>query len=119
MGMSISADAEHHSRGLSPAGDCRGSLALLTGDVVMQKWRRVGQVLFVAAAVLVSIRAIGMTTWGVLCARDVSRAGRWKWSQRNWIACLPAGRFCLGGISLWAAGRANITAAFGLGLAGE
>ncbi|HEX5219414.1 MAG TPA: hypothetical protein VFZ59_07585 [Verrucomicrobiae bacterium] len=28
--------------------------------------------LFVAAALLVSVRAIGMTTWGVLCARDVS-----------------------------------------------
>jgi len=27
---------------------------------------------FVAAALLVSVRAIGMTTWGVVCARDVS-----------------------------------------------
>jgi len=29
---------------------------------------------FIAALLLVSLRALGMTTWGVLCARDVSRA---------------------------------------------
>lgn len=36
--------------------------------------RRPVRWLFVCAALLVSVRAAGMTTWGVLCARDVSRA---------------------------------------------
>jgi hypothetical protein len=34
------------------------------------RWRALSP--FLAAALLVSIRAIGMTTWGVVCARDVS-----------------------------------------------
>lgn len=34
---------------------------------------KVTQAFFLAATLLVSIRAIGMTTWGVLCTRDVSR----------------------------------------------
>lgn len=34
----------------------------------------IGQILFLGAALLVSVRAIGQTTWGAWCARDVSRA---------------------------------------------
>ena len=87
-----------------------GGLALLTGDVVMQKWRRVGQVLFVAAAVLVSIRAIGMTTWGVLCARDVSR-GRALEMVAAELDRVPAGGkvFVSAAFLYEAAGRTNIT----------
>jgi hypothetical protein len=33
-------------------------------------WMRAQQLLFLAMAVLVSIRALGMTTWGVVCASD-------------------------------------------------
>lgn len=52
-----------------------GFLALMTaGSSLDLKWRRTLHGLFLAAALLVSIRAIGMTTWGVLCHRDVNRA---------------------------------------------
>jgi hypothetical protein len=52
-----------------------GALALMTtGSSFESKWRRTLHTLFLAAALLVSIRAIGMTTWGVLCHRDVNRA---------------------------------------------
>jgi hypothetical protein len=51
-----------------------GALALMTvGSSLELKWRRTLHVFFLAAALLVSIRAIGMTTWGVLCHRDVNR----------------------------------------------
>lgn len=37
------------------------------------RWRRVLTRLFLLATVCVSIRAFGMSTWGILCACDVSR----------------------------------------------
>ena len=49
-------------------------LAVLAGGIGEWKFGKVSQAIFVAAAMLVSIRAIGMTTWGVLCARDVNYA---------------------------------------------
>ena len=49
-------------------------LAVLAGGIGEWKFGKVSQAIFVAAAMLVSIRAIGMTTWGVLSARDVSYA---------------------------------------------
>jgi hypothetical protein len=50
------------------------ALALMGSGLKHGKWRCVTHGLFFAAALLVSIRAIGMTTWGVLCHRDVNRA---------------------------------------------
>jgi hypothetical protein len=50
-----------------------GALALIGSGLMDVKWPRVTHALFLAAALLVSIRAIGMTTWGVLCHRDVNR----------------------------------------------
>jgi hypothetical protein len=47
-------------------------LAALAGGVGKLKLGKVVSVLFVAAALLVSVRAIGMTTWGWLCSRDMS-----------------------------------------------
>lgn len=47
-------------------------LTALAAGIGEWKFGKATQALFVAAALLVSIRAIGMTTWGVLCARDVS-----------------------------------------------
>ncbi len=52
-----------------------GFIALMTAESSLGlKWRRTLHVLFLAAAMLVSIRAIGMTTWGALCHRDVNRS---------------------------------------------
>jgi hypothetical protein len=45
------------------------------------------QAWFAAAALLLSLRAIGMTTWGVLCARDVSRREAEAVVQRELDAC--------------------------------
>ena len=50
-----------------------GALALVGSGLIDVKWRCIIHGLFLAAALLVSIRAIGMTTWGVLCHRDVNR----------------------------------------------
>ena len=47
-------------------------LSAVTGEPQRSSVNRLMPFLFVAAALLVSVRAIGMTTWGILCARDVS-----------------------------------------------
>jgi len=46
---------------------------LAAADLVQWKWRCVVNGLFLAAVLCVSVRAIGMSSWGILCARDVSR----------------------------------------------
>ena len=51
-----------------------GALVLVGTGLMDVKWRCTIHGLFLAAALLVSIRAIGMTTWGVLCHRDVNHA---------------------------------------------
>ena len=51
-----------------------GALALIGTGLMTVKWPRAIHGLFLVAAMLVSVRAIGMTTWGVLCHRDVNRA---------------------------------------------
>lgn len=47
-------------------------LAALAGKPEAVKSNKMLQVILIGAALLVAIRAIGMTTWGVVCARDVS-----------------------------------------------
>ena len=49
-------------------------LAALAGSLSEIKIRNFVIAGFVAAALLASVRAIGLTTWGVACARDVSYA---------------------------------------------
>jgi hypothetical protein len=49
-------------------------LSALAAGIGEWRFGRAAQLLLVCAALLVSIRAVGMTTWGVLCARDVSYA---------------------------------------------
>ena len=51
-----------------------GALALVGAGLMNAKWRCVTHGLFLVGALLVSIRAIGITTWGVLCHRDVNHA---------------------------------------------
>ncbi len=50
------------------------ALALVVAGLMNVKWPRVTHGLFLGAALLVSIRAVGMTTWGILCHRDVTHA---------------------------------------------
>lgn len=51
-----------------------GFLAMMaTGDWFGSRRRWLLNGIFLMAVALVSIRAVGMTTWGLLCARDVSR----------------------------------------------
>ena len=47
-------------------------LAALANGFGDWKLNSVTQVMFIAAALLVSIRAIGISTWGIWCVRDVS-----------------------------------------------
>lgn len=47
---------------------------LTTNDWMRPRARRVLAGLLLLAVVGVSVRAIGMSTWGILCARDVSRS---------------------------------------------
>jgi len=49
-------------------------LAALSNNAATIRPNWLTQLALLGAVLLVSIRAIGMTTWGVLCARDVSRA---------------------------------------------
>lgn len=48
-------------------------LAITETSGVFSGRKRLCSRIFIALAVLGSVRAIGMTTWGVLCARDVSQ----------------------------------------------
>ncbi len=51
------------------------ALAMIaSGSPFECKWQRTIRSLFLVAALLVSIRAMGMTTWGMLCHRDVNHA---------------------------------------------
>jgi hypothetical protein len=49
-----------------------GSLAILSPTLILPLRRNLLAGLFVALALLTSIRAIGLSTWGVACARDVN-----------------------------------------------
>jgi hypothetical protein len=53
-------------------------LSALTAGIGEWRFGRASQLIFVCAALLVSIRAVGMTTWGLLCARDVGYATAMK-----------------------------------------
>jgi hypothetical protein len=55
-----------------------------------QNWMRLQLAGFICAAVLVSVRAAGMTTWGAICADDVSHR-RASELVENAIARQPAG----------------------------
>jgi hypothetical protein len=55
-----------------------------------QRWLRFQVVCLCLAAALGSIRAVGMSTWGIACARDVSYQAAIQRVDRN-LAGLPAG----------------------------
>jgi hypothetical protein len=66
--------------------------------------------LVVAAAVLVAIRAIGMTTWGVLCACDVSRPQALARVNAELDATPPGSQVFISAAFLYeAAHRTNVT----------
>ena len=71
---------------------------------------RLMPILFVAAALLVSVRAIGITTWGWLCARDVDYARTIKQLNHE-LDSVPSGStvFISSAYLYEAAGRTNLT----------
>jgi hypothetical protein len=68
------------------------------------------QSMCLGAVLLVSIRAIGMTTWGILCARDVSHAQAMRRVEQEVNALTPGSTIFASGIYLnRIASRTNIT----------
>ncbi len=66
--------------------------------------------LLLAAALLVSVRAIGLTTWGVACARDVSYAAACSRVNAELDTAPPASTLFISAAFLYeAAGRTNLT----------
>lgn len=88
-----------------------GFLAMMaTTDGLKLKWRRGFQGMLLAAVLLVSIRAVGMTTWGVLCARDVSRADALERINQELDGVPAGGKVFVSAAYLYdAAHRTNIT----------
>ncbi len=69
-------------------------LAALAGGLSAIRTRNLLIAGFVAAALLASVRAIGLTTWGVACARDVSYAQALS-QVRAELASVPDGKTVL------------------------
>ncbi len=64
-------------------------LALLAGARLEKALPRIAVVATLVIVMLVSVRAIGMTTWGVLCSRDVSHASALQIINRELDATPP------------------------------
>jgi len=83
-------------------------LAAWMGDQAALRWKQLSP--FLAAALLVSVRAIGLTTWGVACARDVSYATARSELDRQLDAAPPASTLFVSAAFLYeAAQRTNVT----------
>ncbi len=74
------------------------------------KLKLVFGVLVVGAVMVVSVRAMGMTTWGVLCARDVSRAEALQQVNEELDAVADGGKVFVSAAYLYeTASRTNLT----------
>ena len=65
-------------------------LGFLGNDFLRSRPGKYFIALFVASALVVSIRGIGMSTWGILCARDISHSEAMTGVRRELDDC-PAG----------------------------
>ena len=83
------------------------SLALLASSRPAGPWLRAPVWLFVGLAALGSIRAVGMTTWGVACAVDAGYPSALRRVRQELTGCAPGNTAVLSSAYLYEAARHN------------